>query len=442
MDWKYILSGEKNLPQDETLKKLYALSRKIKSTELDTVKSEILLSNGERHENTYSNQFFMNNFGQISFITPGCKIGQCSFCSYGAKDVKLTPKIVSEEMDKFRDAILAKKRAGQDVYAVLLDSVGSILDKNEFPPDCLQELFVKLDQLLKEVKTIESVSFETHYQTLGSYDERGEYVASDAIERLIDFKSRHGEIQTFVVELGFETANGELRDNLLFKHIDDKTYKEAVELLHKNGIEVEANVMATLPFLTQREQIEQSANSIIQALTPYAEGGYGIDSVTLFPLNVRKHTFCEYVLNAQQQCCERQNTEPPQFMRRSFPIWSMVATLNALIESGHPELLQRVSVAWFGGRGLSNDGSEVFPEDWEITYDDFVNYRKNLQGENSRVNIIKRLARHPKYLEFIDAVRAEQDCELDYHERAEYVLDLIDKMNLPIPAEKNCKIRE
>lgn len=384
MDWKYITGGEVHLPQDETLKKLYALSRKIKSTELDTVKSEILLASGERHENTYSNQFFMNNFGQISFITPGCKIGQCSFCSYGAKNVRLTPKIVSEEMDKFRTAILAKRNAGEDIYAVLLDSVGSILDKNEFPEDCLEELFKKLDQLLEEIKSIESVSFETHYQTLGSYDENGQYVASDAIEKLIDFKAKHSNIQTFVVELGFETANGELRDNLLFKHIDDKTYKEAVELLHKNGIEVEANVMATLPFLTQKEQIEQSASSIVQALTSYEDGGYGIDSVTLFPLNVRKHTFCEYVFGAQQQYSKQYKVEPPNFMQQTFPIWSMVATLNALIESGHEELLSRVSVAWFGGRELSSDGSELFPEDWEITYDDFVNYRKNLQGENSK----------------------------------------------------------
>lgn len=440
MNWEEIVGEKKGLPNDLILKRLYSLSREIKGTEKNSTKSSIETSGGERKANYFSNQFFMNGFGQISFITPGCKIGQCCFCSYGASDVKLTPKIVASEMDKFKDAILQRQKSGENIYAILLDSVGSILDSNEFSPECLDVVFVKLEELLAEAKSIESVSFETHYQTLGSYDENGKYVASNAIEKLIEFKRNHPEISTFVIELGFETANGEIRDNLLFKHIDDETYKKSVKLLQDNGIDVEVNVMATLPFLSQSEQIEESAKSIILALSAQSEGGYGANSVTLFPLNVRKHTFCDYVFDVQEKYNKKHNTTSPDFMKRTFPIWSMVATLAMLIESGHEEMLDRVSVAWFGGRELAADGSDIFPDGWEETYDDFVKYRMNLSGEDSRVNIIKRLMKNPHYLQFLQAVRAERQNEPSYHDRAKYIHDLIESMDMPYLSQKpNCK---
>ena len=434
IDWESLKVNEKALPDDKILSDLYALSRKIKRTEVDTTKSQVISSSGEE-KNIYSNQFFMNAFAQLSFITPGCKIGQCCFCTYGAGKVQLTPKIVAREMDKFKESILDRIHSGENIYAILLDSVGSILDYNEFSPECLEVVFEKLDELLDEVKSIESVGFETHYQTLGSYDEKGEYVCSDAIARLIDFKKKHADKNTFVVELGFETANSELRDTLLFKHIDNETYKRAVELLRKNGIEVEVNVMATLPFLTQREQIENSTQSIIQALKPQEDGGFGVNSVTLFPLNVRKHTFCNYVFDVQEKFNSDNQTESPDWLRRNFPIWSMVATLNELIMSGHEDMLENVSVAWFGGRQLSNDGSEVYPEGWEQTYDDFVEYRKNRKG---RAEIVKRLAQKPEFIEFMKRVEAEKSKQQSFMDRAKYIHELISQSSLPYLPESCC----
>lgn len=448
------------LPQgDKRLARLYALSQIIKRSEQNTTLSQIEVD-GKKTKNINSNQFFMNAFGQISFITPGCRLGQCSFCSYGAGKKNLTPKVVEEEMDKFIRAIFDRNLDTKeyDVRAILLDSVGSILDYNEFSPECLDKLFEKLEELIfitnqmakdKGTAKISSIGFETHYQTLGSYDENGNYTAKDAVQKLIEFKRQHPEIETFVVELGFETSNNAVRDNLLFKHIDDETYKKSVQLLHENGIEVEVNVMATLPFLTQSEQIDQSTKSIIDALTSYEDGGFGVDSVTLFPLNVRKHTFCEYAFNVQEDANAKNHTQSPDFMQKEFPIWSMVATLNNLIEMGRGDLLERVSVAWFGGRQLSDDGSEKFPEDSEITYDDFVEYRKNIPGK--RVEIIQKLAKHPKFLEFqarVNAARQEEQRKMgitpqttdeererifeeECHRRVSYLYDLISATDVP-----------
>ncbi|MBQ8451881.1 MAG: hypothetical protein IJ538_03815 [Clostridia bacterium] len=443
-DWNYYLEKYPfALPADPILADLYAFSREIKSVETDTTQST----------NKHSNTFFMNGFGQISFMTPGCKLGQCSFCSYGAGKNPLMPLVVAHEMDKFTEEILNRD---QETYAILLDSVGSILDKNEFSPECLEMVFKKLDELLLKVKTIEAVEFETHYQTLGSYDENGDYIASDAVNQLIAFKEKHPEIGTFVVELGFETSNGEVRDNLLFKHIDDETYKQSVELLHQHGIEVEANVMATLPFLSQKEQIAQSVSSVLKALKPYdkneqpaSERGYGIDSVTLFPLNVRKHTFCDYVFGIHDGLAEEKKKKTQTWMQKEFPIWSMVATLDAVYNEGEKvkkgygeELLSRVSVAWFGGRQLSNDASEIYPKDWEITYDAFVEYRKNgMGGARPRAEIIKELSKHPKYLEFLESVKKENEDLPSYYDRATYLHELINTFGKPPIEQKKPKIR-
>ena len=226
--------------------------------------------------------------------------------------------------------------------------------------------------------------------------------------------------------MGYETSNNEVRDNLLFKHIDDKTYKESVKMLHDNGILVEANVMATLPFLTKKEQIKQSSQSIIDALTSYEKGGFGIDSVTLFPLNIRKNTFCDYVFGLQDKKSIENNKVSPSWLNKSFPIWSMVATLNNLIEMGQGDLLKNVSVAWFGGRQLSNDASEIYPDGWEKTYDSFVEYRA--ATPERRIEIISDLAKTEEYKSFIDSAQQEDHEVPPIPERVDYIYNLINQV--------------
>ena len=85
MNWESLRKGQKALPKNEILADLYSLSRKIKGTEVNTTLSQV--EGVEKKTNKYSNQFFMNAFGQISFISTGCKLGQCCFCSYGASSV-------------------------------------------------------------------------------------------------------------------------------------------------------------------------------------------------------------------------------------------------------------------------------------------------------------------------------------------------------------------
>ncbi|MBP3631183.1 MAG: radical SAM protein [Clostridia bacterium] len=385
----------------------------------------------------YSASFHMNAYSQLSFLTEGCKTGRCSFCAYGQTNSKLTPKQVGIETEKFIQEIEQRIREGNPTYAVLFDSVGSIFDRNEFSPESLDVVFKKLDELLERVPMIEEVAFETHYGTLGTVDKDGVYVSSEALDKLVDFKKKHQSVGTYVIELGLESTNPELRTELLFKPIDNEMYKRSVKHLHDNGINVDVNIMATLPFLTKKEQIANAVTSTMEALKPYEEGGFGVDNVVLFPLNVRENTFMGHSfksIKAYEQ--QYPDWEKPNWLDDEFPIWSLVATLNTFIETGHEDMLSKISVAWFGGRSVYE--SDIEPKDWEDTYDAFVQYRKNGSGENSRANIIRKLTQHPKYKAFMESIKNEPQTNLSFADRAEFIQELNEKVGLPIksPCER------
>lgn len=414
-----IIPTKRWMPNDKNLAELYNISKKIKDSGIqDTI-------------GKYSTPFFMNGYAQLSFITSGCNLGQCCFCTYGAANHELKPQIVTNEMEKFIKQI---ESYDKPIYSVLFDSIGSILDPSEFSSQCLDAVFAKLDDLFMRVPTISDIAFETHYQTLGSFDENGNYIASNAINKLIDFKKQHPNIDTFIIELGFESENSELRDHLLFKHIDNDTYKQSIEYLHQNGINVDVNIMATLPFLSKQEQINNSTYSIIEALKPFKDNGFGANNVILFPLNIRENTFCDYVFKSTDKY---QKANPkfnrPNWLDTNFPIWSLVATLKNLIDLGYEDLLSQVSVAWFGNHTIRK--TDIEPTDWQYTYDAFVEYRKNLEGKNNRVNIIKQLSQHPKFIEYMQQVENEIQPTLNFAERSSMIHEIIKQTQLPV---KSC----
>ncbi len=423
MSWEKFVKNQTQLPNDEILADLYALSRQIKQSE----KSDLDYS---------AKSHFANHLAQLSFITSGCKLGQCSFCSYGASNKELLPSDVDFEMKKFIKEIQIRKAFGQNIDTLLFDAVGSIFDKNEFSSSCLDMLFKNINEIVKQPE-IKALIFETHIKTLGDLDEQGNYNCSYAMQKLLTFKKLNPQIETFIIELGFESANPEIRNNLLFKPFDDNAYKKIIKYMKNQNINIELNVMATLPFLTQQEQIKTSAESVIQALQSQENGGYGADNVVLFPLNIRKNTFYEHTLQISKKLEKQYGTETPTWLKYQNPIWSLVATLNTLIENGHEDLLSKVSIAWYGGRGIYND--DIFPQDWEEIEEKLTQYKANLSGEKSRVNIIKSLIEYPGYKNFMEKTKNEKQTNLSYRERAEYLHNMINEHS-PLLKESDINI--
>ena len=440
MAFSDLTKNQKGLPKDEVQAGLYALSRIVKRQEncyastsqeaTDEPSWHQKIFNGEK---LAANPFFMNAYGQLSFITTGCRLGQCSFCSYGANTKELKPEDIRVAMEEFINKIDEYEQVyGGKVYSILFDAVGSIFDSNEFSPECLDVVFEYLEKLLEKKGYIEEIGFETHYQTLGSFDEKGNYIAAHAVDKLCEFKRKHGDKSAYVIELGFESSNPEIRDNIVFKHVDDDVYKKAIAHLHANGVKVDLNVMATLPFLSKKEQIQSSAESVISALSPQEIGGYGADNIVMFPLNIRENTFCKHVMDlydAEEK--KNPNFKKPVWVKDNFPIWSLVATLNTLVESGHGDMLKNVSVAWFGNRSV--ESTDIPPKDFEDTYPLFVEYRKYPE---KRVEIVKKLASSAKYKAFLTEAMNEEQSDISIPDRMKEVYKFLEEHSPVVSPEK------
>ena len=111
--------------------------------------------------------------------------------------------------------------------------------------------------------------------------------------------------------------------------------------------------------------------------------------------------------------------------------------LKKVVDSGHEDLLDKINIAWFGGREVySND---VFPKDWEQIYDDLMMFRFNLSGDNSRKNIVNRLAETDGYKSYMESVKKEKQTSLSYRERAEYLHDFLEESS-PMVAQSEIPV--
>lgn len=421
MDWKEIVKNQKNLPQDDVLAKLYAFSRYVKQ--------------GEKQELDYSaKSHTTGTFAQLSFITSGCKLGQCSFCSYGARKNEITPEVVDNEMKKF-----AKELENQPTKALLFDAVGSIFDENEFSGECLDKLFENLETITKQNKDICSVAFETHVQTLFKTNKNGNLVFSDSTQKMLDFKATHPNIN-FTIELGFESSNPEIRNNLIFKPLDDNAYKTIIKKLNEQGVLVQLNVMATLPFLTHKEQVKSSAESVVKALSSQENGGYGANSVVLFPLNIRQNTFYSHVLEVAEKLTDGGKRPLPHWLKNKNPIWSMIATLEE-VKKSHPEMINKTSIAWFGGRNVY--ANDIYPNDWDKIEPRLTEYKTN---SNKRQKIVDELTQNEDYQNFKKEIEKETQTKSDFYKRAVSIYKMLDKFSPiiteEIPTISHCSHKE
>ena len=66
-------------------------------------------------------------------------------------------------------------------------------------------------------------------------------------------------------------------------------------------------------------------------------------------------------------------------------------------------------------------------------------YKANLSGEKSRINIIKSLTQYPSYQKFIEETKNEKQSNLNYHQRAEYLHNMLNNHS-PLLKESDINI--
>lgn len=235
---------------------------------------------------------------------------------------------------------------------LLLNSLGSVLDTEEMP---IENIITLLDEL-SNIK-IDVIIFETHYLTI-----------NNSLLRLIKQKLYNKYI---IIELGLESSNKEIREKCLNKYIDNAKFIDKVNLIKSYGFGVEANVIFGVPFLTTKEQKEDTINSVNWCFKN------SIDGVNLFPINIKPYTLL-YKLYEQG---------------RYFPIShrDFVEVLNRV----HKEYIDKIYLCWYGNREIIYDKNKtIFPKCKDSEYQILMNFYKKFnmnKNAEKRIELLKQI---------------------------------------------------
>jgi len=216
----------------------------------------------DNHPRNYTYRETNNSF-HIAFKSKGCPNyfnGSCTMCYYGTDWKDLSP---DETKKAFNDAISKKTKP---IKILFICSYGSIMDDREFS----EESFKALINEIKKIETIKTLIIETHYETISKT--KLEYLKNTLPNIYVTF------------EMGFETADPEIRKKCLLKNIDNNDFSETIKLIHSYKMGVLINILVGIPFLTPEEQLSDALKSIEWGIENK------VNEIVLFPINVKKDT--------------------------------------------------------------------------------------------------------------------------------------------------------
>lgn len=311
----------------------------------------------EKKKKAYTSEkygtFFDGRTLQICFFSKGCRYsrnGSCIICDYGrVREENLSKKDIIEIINE------VFVNLGKKPEVLLLNCLGSILDVEEMP---IENIVVLLEELKKiDVKVI---IFETHYLSINEF-----------ILNLIKEKLSNKEI---TIELGLESSNKEIREKCLNKYIDNEKFIEKIKLIKSFGFRVEANIIFGTPFLTNKEQLEDTINSIKWCFEN------NINEVDLFPINIKPYTLLYKMYKDG----------------RYFPI-SHKDFIGVLMQIPN-EYISKIHLCWYGNREIKYDGKNtIFPTCKDSEYSKLMKFYKEFNMNKNMKNRLKLLKNINEY---------------------------------------------
>lgn len=238
------------------------------------------------------------NLVQFCIPTYGCRLGKCVFCNYGQ-----TSLIPLQDVLTSLTNCLNSLQPHQNI--LLLNAIGSLLDKNEVPT----EYVVEMCKIINQYDFIKMIIMETHYTTINED-------ILFTIRTLLPNK-------TISIEVGLETCNP-CHQKYIKKPINLDLLLDKVRLAQEYDISVEANVFLGIPFVSIENRIQDAVNTIRFALDN------GFSEVTLFPCNLKVGTELQTLY------------DKGQYQRVSH--FEVLETLDKLSNS----MLNRVAISWYG----------------------------------------------------------------------------------------------
>lgn len=199
----------------------------------------------------------------VCLNSPGCRYrnsGSCTMCDYG-QGMRLTEK-------RMKDILPYIKEAAVGMQSILIGTLGSVFDSAELSLECLEMICNTLNDL-----PIKTIIFETHYTMIN--------------DMICQWLKKRLPQKDIVVEVGLESVDVFVQEKCLNKTINLRELKSKIELLHYYGMSITANAFLGAPFLTVKEQIEDTEKTINWAVDN------GVDSIVIFPANIRKNTLLD-----------------------------------------------------------------------------------------------------------------------------------------------------
>jgi radical SAM enzyme (TIGR01210 family) len=240
------------------------------------------------------------NTYQLLFMSCGCE-NACTFCNYGF-DYNLTLEMVKPELEKI-------KLEDVEIYELELEANGSFLSEREIPYD----LFLEVLHFVAH-RNIPVITMETHYNTITE-------------KKIQDIRAILGQEQEVNFELGFESANEDIR-SIYNKDIDTKKYLEVTKLCERYGIGLQINVLLGAPFLTREKQIQDCIETLKFIYENMPKGTHTV----LFPINIKENTMLKHWQEIGKY--------------EQISSWEFVELLHRIPE----EYLDKFTIAWWGKR--------------------------------------------------------------------------------------------
>lgn len=240
-------------------------------------------------------------FVSIWFRTRGCghdHQGGCTMCNYGASSL-----VSAEEMIGYvREGLDSLHCNGR--MMLLVSPSGSMFDDWEVPAEAREAIF----RLVSETKC-KTYICETRVDTLT--EDRVRHYAG-----LLDNKGA-------CISVGLECANPRILKYCINKSLSLEKYKQVIQWLRKYQVSSSANVLLGTPFLSTREAIEDTVQTIRWAFS------HETDMCVIFPVHVKSWTLAEWLW-------ENGLYAPPS-------LWSLVEVLARL----GPQLTPRIAISWY-----------------------------------------------------------------------------------------------
>jgi radical SAM enzyme (TIGR01210 family) len=202
----------------------------------------------------------------IILKTRGCSWAHASGCSMcGYFNDTMWGDVSSKDLET-QFEVAMNKYSGQKFVKIFTS--GSFLDDKEIKKEIQNNILKKL------VTTTEKISIES----------RPEFIKDT---RLLDIKNILGSC-ILEIGVGLETADDFIRKNSLNKGFTFNNYIKAAEVINKYSFELKTYLLIKPPFLTEKQSIEDSIESV-KKIRNYT------NTISFNPTNVQRNTYVNYL---------------------------------------------------------------------------------------------------------------------------------------------------